>query len=128
MADDFDTYTSPELIKARTEQARQRAGFFGNSDPGSSRYSPFTGLLQGLGLGMGWQDQAGQNKAIEANQRVTSDAFKRASSAPDAVSMSRVLMDSGVDGLASQGLGILANSQEKAADRAATLQQQKDLF
>lgn len=130
MADDIlsDQYVSPEVIKARTDLAKQRASFYGNSDPGNGRYSPFTGLLQGFGLGMGWQDQAAQQKHMEGNQRLTSDALKRASSAPNAASLSRLLIDSGIDPLANQGLGILASSQEKAADRAAQLDQQKQLF
>lgn len=130
MADDLNdyTYTSPDVIKARTDLARQQSGFFGGSDPGSSRYSGLTGLLQGLGLGVGWQNQAGTQQDLANNQKYMQDVYKRAADAPTSGALASMLLKSDAGPLAQTGLGILASSKEKDEDMARQMRQKMQMM
>ncbi len=116
------TQWQPEdWIKRRAGMADQMWGV----QPSGGRYSAFEGLLAGLGSGLGNNNV---HSMLQGNQRLQQTALQSAAAAKDAPSLARTLIGSGVPPLAGQGLGVLASSYEKQADRAAQLAQQKQLF
>lgn len=89
------------------------------------KYSWAEGLLSGLGSGLGNLDV---RNSLQGNQALQQGALRNAAGAQDAPSLARSLIGSGVPGLASQGVGLVAQNFQKEADRRAQLEQQKQLF
>lgn len=93
--------------------------------PTGGRYDGIAGLLAGLGSGF---TNAGIGNDLRGNQEMQQGALRSAAGAQDAPSLARSLIGSGVPGLASQGVGLVAQNFQKEADRRAQLEQQKQLF
>jgi hypothetical protein len=95
-------------------------------DDGSPSGGGWAGALASLlrGGGHGYEN-AQMRQAIGGNQAMQQRVLQGAADAPD---MARHLIGSGVPGLATQGVGMLAQRGEKEADRRAQLEQQKQLF
>jgi hypothetical protein len=78
-----------------------------------------------LGGGAHGYENAQMRQAIGGNQAMQQRVLQGAADAPD---MARHLIGSGVPGLATQGVGMLAQRAEKEADRRSQFEQQKQLF
>lgn len=96
-------------------------------------------IAAGLGAVGGNILRGSAQNGLLSNQDMRSGAIRDAAAAPDNASMAKLLMDRGVPGLDEAGFKMMADGrekaqdriysrQDKAADRAASFAQQKQLF
>lgn len=105
---------TPEQNIARTDQWAKQFYDTPIDGRGGALGSILTGALSGLGSGMFSQDAS---KATSGNQAAMQGAMQGAANAPDALSLGKFLMGTGIPQLQQAGLGQIASAQEKAADR-----------
>lgn len=115
------TWTDEDWIKRRATMADQMWGV----RPSGGKFSALEGLFSGLGSGIGNLDV---RNSIDQNQSAMREAIKGAASQPNSRALSQHLINSGVPALGNQGLGIMANTYEKEADRKARSQEQMQMF
>ena len=121
----FDEQTGKWIPEDVIKQRRDMAARMWDTPISGGKFSGLEGLFGGLG-NVAYRHSADRDS--RANQETQRRALEGLSGATDANSLARTLMSSGVPGLAGQGVGVLAHTFEKQADRANALEQQKQLF